>query len=196
MMNTIRQQTAVPTADQIRGEIRRVREKRRKLHRGAAAVGCLLVAAAAAVLLSYLVLPVFQIRGRSMQPTLRPGSIVVAVKGANVRPGDVIAFYVGNQLLIKRCIAGPGQMVEIDEEGTVYVDGQPLDEPYLAAKAQGNCEIEFPYTVPPDSWFVLGDNRADSVDSRNTAVGCVENRQIAGKVMVCVWPPSALGALQ
>lgn len=194
-MSATQQPTSAPTADQLRGEVKREQEKRRRRYRGVAALGSLVVAAAVAVLLSYLLLPVFQIRGRSMQPTLRPGDIVVAVKNADLHQGDVIGFYVGNQLLIKRCIAGPGQVVEIDESGTVMVDGQPLEEPYLEAKAQGSCEIEFPYTVPPDSWFVLGDNRADSVDSRHTEVGCVTARQIVGKVVLCVWPFAAFGPI-
>ena len=148
----------------------------------------LLVVAAATVLVAVLLLPVLQISGTSMSPTLQDGEIVVAVNGSSYKTGDIVAFYFNNQLLIKRVIAGPGQWVDIDEEGNVLVNGEVLDEPYLTDKARGDCTITLPYQVPAEKIFVLGDHRATSVDSRNKGIGCIENSAVVGRIVVRVWP--------
>ena len=134
-----------------------------------------------------------QIYGSSMTPTLEEGEIVVAVKGSRFRTGDVIAFYYNNKMLVKRVIASAGQWVNIDEDGTVYVDNVKIDEPYLTEKAFGDCDLKLPYQVPDGRLFVMGDHRATSVDSRNTVVGCVAEEQIVGKIVFCVWPMERLG---
>ena len=185
-----------PTAQQVQAELDRERYRLRYRRTLRSTLFTLLCAAAAAVLVATLGLPVLQIYGSSMTPTLSEGEIVLSWKSADFRPGDIVAFYYGNSLLIKRYIAGPGSWVDIREDGTVLVDGTPLDEPYLSEKALGSCDIELPYQVPEGRYFLLGDHRATSVDSRHTAVGCIAKEQIVGKVLYRVWPLSALGAVR
>ena len=156
----------------------------------------LIVVAAVAVLVATIWMPVLQIYGASMAPTLDEGDIVISVKGSAFEPGDLVAFYMGNKILVKRCIAGPGQWVDIDADGNVYVDGELLDEPYLTEKALGDCDIELPYQVPDNRYFCMGDHRSTSVDSRSTTVGCVSDEQIVGKILFRVWPLSDFGTLR
>ena len=156
----------------------------------------LIVVAAVAVLVATIWMPVLQIYGASMAPMLNEGDIVISVKGSDFEPGDFVAFYMGNKILVKRCIAGPGQWVDIDADGNVYVDGKLLDEPYLTEKALGDCDIEFPYQVPDNRYFCMGDHRSTSVDSRSTTIGCVSDEQIVGKIVFRVWPLSGFGKLK
>ncbi|MFR0839643.1 MAG: signal peptidase I [Neglectibacter timonensis] len=153
----------------------------------------LITVAAIAVLVATLWLPVLQIYGSSMTPTLQDGEIIFSVKTADLEPGDIVAFYYNNKILVKRVICGPGDWVNIDEDGTVYVNEVRLKEPYLAEKALGDCNIELPYQVPDGKIFVMGDHRSTSVDSRNTAVGCVAQEQIVGKIIFRIWPLNRLG---
>lgn len=186
----------IPDVEQLRAELSREQYKQRYRRVLRSTIYTLVVVAAVAVLISVLFLPVLQIYGTSMTPTLSEGDIVVSVKGADFESGDLIAFYLGNRILVKRCIAGPGQWVDIDEEGNVYIDGKLLEEPYLEEKALGDCNIELPYQVPDNRYFCLGDHRATSVDSRDTTVGCVSEEQIVGKIVFRVWPMSGLGTLE
>ena len=155
----------------------------------------LIVVAALAILVAMLFLPVLRIYGQSMNSTLMSGELVVSVKNAHFKTGDVIAFYYNNNILIKRAIATSGQWVDIDLDGNVYVDGKLIDEPYLEEKSFGEPDIDFPYQVPDERIFVLGDNRAVSVDSRNTSVGCVTSEQVVGKIVFRVWPLSRIGPI-
>ncbi|MBQ6808407.1 MAG: signal peptidase I [Firmicutes bacterium] len=184
-----------PTLEELKAERKRIRYRDKYKVVLRSTIYSLVVVAAVAVLVATLWLPVLQIYGASMAPTLDEGEIVVSVKGADFDSGDLIAFYIGNNLLIKRCIAGPGQWVNLDEEGNVYVDGELLEEPYLTEKALGECNIELPYQVPENRYFVMGDHRLSSVDSRNTTVGCIPKEQIVGKVVYRVWPLKAFGPL-
>ena len=149
--------------------------------------------AAAAVLIAVLLMPVLQIYGSSMTPTLSEGEIVVSVKGTEMKTGDIVAFYYNNNVLVKRVIAQPGDWVNISEDGTVFVNNEAIDEPYLTEKAFGECNIQLPYQVPDSRIFVMGDHRSVSIDSRNTAVGCVAAEQIVGKIVFRVWPLGEFG---
>ena len=185
-----------PTLEQLTAELARENYKRRFGRVLRSTLFTLVVVAAAAVLVATIWMPVLQIYGSSMTPTLNEGEIVVSVKGSDFEPGDLVAFYLGNKILVKRCIAGPGQWVDINENGDVFVDGELLDEPYLTEKALGECDQSFPYQVPESRFFCMGDHRATSVDSRHSAVGCVAEEQIVGKIVFRVWPLSGFSALQ
>ena len=156
----------------------------------------LVVVAAVAVLVAVLLLPILRIYGKSMHGTLDSGDIVVSVKGSDFEIGDVIAFYYNNNILVKRVIANPGDWVDIDKDGNVYVNNNLIDEPYLSEKAYGETNIELPYQVPEAKVFVMGDNRSVSIDSRNTSIGCVSEEQIVGKIVFRVWPLAQIGAVR
>lgn len=185
----------LPTVEQLNAELGRERYRRRYRSTLRSTVSVLVVVAAAAVLLATVWLPVLQIYGSSMAPVLEEGDVVVAVKGTRFAQGDLVAFYMGNKILVKRCIAAPGQWVDIDEDGSVYVDGALLDEPYLEDRALGDCDIELPYQVPENRWFFMGDHRSTSVDSRYSGVGCIAEEQIIGRIVLRVWPMERLGEL-
>lgn len=186
----------LPTTEQIEQERNRLRYKRRYSRTLKSTVAILVVVAAAAILVATLWMPVLRIYGTSMVPTLEDGQIVVCVKSGSFEPGDIVAFYYGNKLLIKRFIAGPADWVDIDADGNVSVNGSVLDEPYIAEKAYGETNITLPYQVPDNRYFLMGDNRDVSVDSRNTAVGCISDEQIVGKVVFRIWPLSQFGPVQ
>ena len=183
----------IPTAEQLEAELKRERYKRRYHSVFRSTVYTLISVAAISVLVATLWMPVLQIYGGSMTPTLSNGNIVVSVKSGDFQSGDIIAFYYNNKILLKRVIAGPGDWVNIEEDGTVYVNSEKLEEPYLTEKALGECNIEMPYQVPESRLFVMGDHRSISVDSRSTAVGCVAEEQVVGKILFRVWPLKEFG---
>ncbi|MDR1590177.1 MAG: signal peptidase I [Oscillospiraceae bacterium] len=184
-----------PTAS-IEAEI--LRRESAKAFRGAVwgVLKALLVVAAASVLLSMLWIPVLRVYGESMLPTLRDGEIVVAIKQSTFKRGDIVAFYYNNKVLLKRVIAVSGEWVDIDADGVVSVDGEVLDEPYAPEKGLGTCDIELPYQVPDERWFVMGDRRLTSVDSRLSAIGAVSGEQIIGKVALRLWPVADFGRVK
>lgn len=184
------------TTQQLEDELKRVKYKSRYRTVLRSTVYTLITVAAIAVLVATLWLPVLQIYGSSMTPTLRDGEIVLSVKTSDLKPGDIVAFYYNNKILIKRVICGPADWVDIDETGTVSVNNQVLEEPYLEDKALGETDIALPYQVPDGRVFVMGDHRSTSVDSRNTAVGCVAQEQIVGRIVFRVWPLSSFGPVK
>ena len=155
----------------------------------------LIVVAAVAILVAVLLLPILRIYGKSMNGTLDSGDIVVSIKSSDLKTGDVVAFYYNNNILVKRVIANPGEWVDIDKDGNVYVNNVKLEEPYIEEKAYGETNIELPYQVPEGKIFVMGDNRLVSIDSRNTSIGCISEEQIVGKIVFRVWPFSQFGAV-
>lgn len=191
-----KQATALPTVEQLEKELSRERYRRNYGRVLRSTVFTLISVAAVAILVAMLLMPVLQIYGSSMTPSMNDGDIVVTLKRGEFVRGDVISFYYNNKILIKRVIAFPGDWVNIDEAGNVYVNDQLIDEPYLDEKAYGDVNIELPYQVPDGKLFVMGDHRATSADSRNTAVGCVSEEQIVGKVLFRVWPFEAFGWIE
>ena len=189
-----RQQTKkLPSTDTIRQELDRYTYRRNFMRTLRNTIFTLVVVAATTILVAVLLMPILRIYGTSMNGTVNNGDLVVSIKRADFKTGDVIAFYYNNNILVKRVIAKSGDWVDIDEEGNVYVNQKLLNEPYLSSKALGETNIELPYQVPEDRIFVMGDNREVSVDSRNTAVGCVTGEQIVGKIIFRGWPFAGFG---
>ena len=185
----------LPTTSQLEAELDRVRYRHTYASVLRSTIYTLITVSAIAVLVAVLLLPVLRIYGSSMNPTLAEKDIVLSLKGSEFKTGDIVAFYYNNKILVKRVIANPGDWVDIDKDGVVYVNNQPLDEPYVSEKAFGDCNITLPYQVPESRIFVMGDNRESSIDSRNTSVGCVAEEQLVGKIVFCVWPFDRFGAI-
>ena len=185
--------TSIPSAEQIEAEILRVKYNRKYKQVLKSTMYSLIVVAAVAVLIATLVLPVLQISGSSMEPTLNDEEIVVLLKTGNMKKNDLCCFSYQNKLLIKRVIGQPGDKINIDENGNVYVNDELLDEPYVTGKALGECDISFPCYVTDNHYFVLGDQRATSVDSRSSVIGLVSEEFIVGKIFLRIWPMESLG---
>ena len=183
----------IPSIESLREELAREESRygfRRTLLNIA---GVLVVAAAIAALMATRLFVLIRLNGSSMEPALHNGEIIFLRQTKEIEVGDMIGFYYGGRVLIKRAIGSEGDYIDIDKEGNVYVNGEQIDEPYLAEKNLGKCELEFPYEVPEDMIFVLGDNRAISIDSRIKSIGCVEHGQIVGKVAFRAWPLARMG---
>lgn len=181
------------TPAQIEDEIKRVRYRRGYRWALRSTLYTLLIAAAIAVLVATLWMPVLRIYGSSMTPTLNNDEVVVTVKSGSFERGDICAFYYNNKLLVKRIIGCPGDWINIGEDGTVFINGEPFDEPYVKEKALGDCTVELPFQVPEERYFVMGDDRPISLDSRSSAIGAVAVDQIIGKIVYRLWPVSAMG---
>lgn len=179
---------SLPTKQQVEFERKRYRRQKAYMKALGGTVYVLTIVAAVAVLIATLVLPVLQIEGKSMEPTLVNGDIVLLTKSTKFDRGELCGFSWNNKLLIKRVIGIPGDWIEIDIDGTVFLNGEELNEPYADQLAFGECDLEFPFQVPQEQYFVLGDMRESSIDSRNTLIGCVQKDQIVGKVFLRVWP--------
>ncbi len=186
----------IPSIDQVEEARKTIKYKIRYKKVIRSTLGVLIVVASISVLVVTLLMPVLQISGDSMSPTLGNGQIVLSLKTTDFKPGDLMAFYYGNKLLVKRCIAGPGDWVNIDADGNVYINNELQNEPYLSEKALGTCDIELPFQVPDNRWFVMGDNRVTSTDSRTVQIGCIAEEQLVGKVVFRVWPLNRFGSLK
>ncbi len=185
-----------PSIEQLESEINRNQYRQRFRRAMRSTLYSLITIAAAAVLVAVLLLPVLQIYGNSMSPTLTEGDIVVSAKGSSFHTGDVLAFYFNNRILVKRVIANPGDWVDITMDGLVSVNGVPLDEPYVTEPAFGECDLTLPYQVPEGRVFVMGDHRSTSVDSRSSTIGCVAEEQIVGKIIFRIWPLEGFGSIR
>lgn len=197
-MKTNQNETAIsyPTVEQLEKELKRERYRRNYNRVLRSTLFTLISVAAVAILIAMLLMPVLQIYGSSMSPCLEDGDIVVTLKRSAFDRGDVISFYYNNKILVKRVIAFPGDWVDLDAQGNVYVNSQLIDEPYLADKAFGDVNIDLPYQVPDGKLFVMGDHRSTSADSRNTAIGCVSEEQIVGRMILRVWPLKEIGWIE
>lgn len=178
----------IPSLEQVEQERKKIKYRHQYFKVLSSTVSVLIVVAAVAVLIATLFFPVLQVSGTSMEPTLEDGDVIVLMKTKNYQTGELCGFYWQNKLLLKRVIGLPGNYIEIDDQGNVYVDGRELDEPYVTEKSLGECDIEFPYQVPDGKIFVMGDHRATSVDSRSTTIGCIEKEQIVGRILFKIWP--------
>lgn len=183
----------IPTTAQFEAELKRLRYRHNFIKSMWSTIGSLIVAAAIAIIVSTMVMPVLKVTGTSMNPTLNNDEILLCNKLADPQRGDIVAFYYNNKVLIKRVIGLPGDVIDIAEDGTIYVNGEVLDEPYVSELALGECDIELPYQVPEGRMFVLGDNRPVSIDSRSTSIGCIAEENVIGKVVVRVLPINSIG---
>ena len=184
-----------PSIEQLKGELNRAKYRSEYYRVLVNTIFILIVVAAATVLVAVIWLPVLEIYGSSMNPALSEGEYVLSVSTKNPQRGDLVAFYFGNKLLVKRCIGLPGDLVDIDQDGNVFINGVPLDEPYLEEKARGDDETEFPIEVPQEQYFLMGDRRGTSLDSRNPSVGCISVDQLVGKVVFRIWPLERFGQI-
>ncbi|MCD8187600.1 MAG: signal peptidase I [Ruminococcus sp.] len=186
---------ALPTAEQLDTELKNVRYQREFRRALGSTVASLVVVAAIAVLISMLFLPALRVTGSSMTPTMENDELIICSKRSNYESGDIVAFYYNNKILLKRVIGMPGDIIDISEDGVVYVNGESLDEPYVRELALGECDIELPYQVPKSRIFVMGDHRLVSVDSRSSTVGCIADECIIGKVIFRIWPLEDFGTV-
>ena len=184
------------TSNEVEKELKRVNYQSRYIKILKSTIVTLVVVAAIATIIASFFLSVLEINGSSMSPTLKQGQMVVAYKDKKIERGEIIAFYHGNKILIKRVIANQGDFVNIDSDGNVYVDGKLVLEPYISKKSLGNCNIKFPYQVPDGHYFVLGDNRDTSIDSRNSVIGVIAKEDILGKVLISIWPINKMGRVK
>lgn len=178
----------LPTAEQLKAELARRKSRAGFMRMLYSTAASLIVVAALAVIISMLFLPVLRVTGTSMTPTLSNDELVVCKRRGDFKQGDIVAFYYNNKILLKRVIAVSGDTVDIKDDGTVYVNGKKLDEPYVKDKAFGECNISLPYQVPDQRIFVMGDHRSTSIDSRSTAIGCVSEEAVVGKVVMRIMP--------
>lgn len=182
--------------EEVKEELSRLKERERYLKKVQKTLSILVVVAAISVLVATLWMPVLKIYGSSMDPTLENGQIVVSIKTKKLKSGDVVAFWQGNKLLVKRVIASPGQKVDIDVNGKVFVAGKAISETYLDSESLGNTDIDFPHQVEESRWFCMGDNRESSIDSRSAVIGDISKEQIEGKVLFSVWPLNKIGIVK
>lgn len=180
-------------SEKLNATVAEKRQKRKKNRRNYlralwSTIRTLIFIALLAMVAAHYFFPVMRIHTDGMSPALDNGDIVVALKGEQWQPGDMIAFYFNDKLMVKRVIAVAGDVIFIDENGTVQLNGQLLDEPYVSVADLGECDLEMPYTVPNNRVFVMGDQRQISLDSRSSAIGCIAQEQIIGRVILRIWP--------
>lgn len=193
MIFETRRGQAIPTLVQVAAEKRKLDRRARRRHGLVTFVLSFLITILSGAMILLLFLPVLEVSGSSMEPTLHDGDILVLLKSGAVETGEMCGMYANGRLILKRVIGLPGDVVRMDEAGNVYVNDIQLAEPYVSTKTLGNCDLSFPYTVPEDSLFVLGDHRETSIDSRSDLIGCVNVNQVMGQVVARIWPPRSIG---
>ncbi len=189
------EQTERPSVEALQKELKRINNRKEYRNVMRNTVFVVIVVAALAVLVSSFFVTVLKVTGDSMTPTMNTGEIVIAQNSSSFEPGDLIAFYYNNKVLVKRVLGSPGDWINIDDEGNVYVNGVIIDEPYVTEKSLEPTDIEFPYQAPENRYFVLGDHRGASIDSRSSVVGCVTREQLIGKIILRVYPFDVFGRM-
>ena len=187
---------AIPTLAQVKEERRKLSRRTDRRHGFCSFLFSFLMTIVGGLMIMLLFLPVLEVSGSSMEPTLQDGDILVLYKPNVIRPGELFGMYAKDRLILKRVIALPGDVVTMDDTGNVYVNGTELQEPYVSKKALGTCDLSFPFTVPDNSLFVMGDHRETSIDSRCSLIGCVKMNQVMGQVVARIWPPSSIGWME
>lgn len=147
------------------------------------------------LLLAMFAMPVYRITGNTMNPTLDEGNIVLSIRTGNLKEGDLAAVRYSDKILVRRVIGLPGDRIEMDESGTVRVNGEVLAEDYVSNPEAGQTDLTYPFVVPEGQYFMMGDNRSVSIDSRNSAIGCIPEDMIAGKLMMRIFPLNEIKAL-
>ncbi|MGN0243041.1 MAG: signal peptidase I [Lachnospiraceae bacterium] len=145
-----------------------------------------IVFALASVLLNIFtyVTPIVRHYGNSMEPKISDHQMLLVLKTNKVSDGDIVAFYYNNKVLVRRVVASAGDEISMDVLGEVSVNGKKLEEPYVEKKSLGQCNTTFPFRVPVNSIFVLGDNRITSMDSRLQEIGAITKDRVIGKVIL------------
>ncbi len=192
---TIPHTASIPSIDEVEAEKNRLEYRKRYRRTIRTTIYALIVVAAVSILLATLFVPVLRVSGSSMEPTLDDQDIIVLVRNGSFKTGDLVGFYYQNKLLLKRVIGCPGDVIDIDAGGNVMVNKEPLEEPYVTNKALGETDRTYPYQVPENRYFVMGDNRETSIDSRSTTIGCIEKDQVLGRVALRVWPLGKLSLI-
>ena len=184
---------AIPTLVQVEAEKCKLDRRYRRRRTASSVLLSFTVTILCGAVLLLLFLPVLEVSGSSMEPTLQDGDILVLLKPGDIRAGEMCGMYAQGRLILKRVIGLPGDVVDMDEAGNVFVNEIQLVEPYVSQKALGTCDLTFPYTVPENSLFVLGDHRETSIDSRSSLIGCVKVNEVMGQVVARIWPPKSIG---
>jgi len=187
-MKQSKKNIARPTLRQIEREIKRLETKREIRKSIIGMFRNLMFIAAAAVVAANLLFAAVTMNRSSMSPVLQESDVIIALRVGSVKPGDIVAFYYNNKILIRRVIAKAGDWVNIDEHGIVYVNDEALDEPYVTAMSLKPIDIDLPFQVPDSCFFMMGDYREMSADSRLSEIGAVNSDMILGKVMLRIWP--------
>ena len=130
----------------------------------------------------------YVVYGTSMAPSLVEGDLVLAIPKSLPVTGDLVSFNNGDRVLIKRAIGCPGDEISVSEDGRVTLNGIELNESYALFTEGDAGDVSYPLTVPEHFYFVMGDNRANSVDSRYSVLGMVSEQDINGRIFLRLWP--------